>query len=70
MAVQRTEQMGRQAGNILAHSKGLESKKSSGGGRGIFLDFSFYRTYQDLAVSSIKVKADYYSQFCYSVIIT
>jgi hypothetical protein len=27
-------------------------------------------TYQDLAVSSIKVKADYYSQFCYSVVIT
>ena len=27
-------------------------------------------TYQDLAVRSIKVKADYYSQFCYSVVIT
>ena len=31
---------------------------------------SFKPTYQDLAVSSIKVKADYYSQFCYSVVIT
>src|SRR5579863_329860 len=53
MAVQRTEQMARRARNILAHSQGLESKKNSGGRRGIFLDFTFYRTYQDLARATV-----------------
>jgi len=50
MAVQRTEQMARKARNIPAHSQGLESKKNSGGRRGIFLDFTFYRTSQDFAL--------------------
>jgi hypothetical protein len=31
------------------HSLGLERKKVSGGGRSVLLDFTFYRTYQDLA---------------------
>ena len=54
MAVQRTEQMARRARNIPAHSQGLESKKNSGGRRGIFLDFTFYRTYQDPSGHSPK----------------
>jgi hypothetical protein len=41
--------MGRKARNTLAQSGRLESQKISGGGRSVFLDFSFYRTYQDLA---------------------
>src|SRR6202142_121931 len=48
LAVQPTEQMGRKARTMLAHSEGLESKKSSGGGRSVFLDFPFYRTSQAL----------------------
>ncbi len=48
-AVQRTESMGRKVRTILAHSQGLESKKISGRRRGVFLDFSFYRTSWDLA---------------------
>ena len=40
--------MGRKTKTILAHLQGLESQKISGGGRSVFLDFSFYRTYQDL----------------------
>src|ERR1700694_1499644 len=43
-AVHRTEHMERKARTILAHSHGLESQKISGGGRSVFLDFSFYRT--------------------------
>jgi hypothetical protein len=42
--VVRTESMGRKARTIPAHSRELESKKISGDGRGIFLDFPFYRT--------------------------
>jgi hypothetical protein len=41
--------MGRKARSIFAHSQGLESKKKSGGGGSVFLDFPFYRTYQDVA---------------------
>src|SRR5450759_4604004 len=41
--------MGRKARNTLAQSGRLESQKISGGGRSVFLDFSFYRTYQELA---------------------
>jgi len=41
--------MGRKLRTILAHSHGLESQKISGGGRGVLLDFSFYRTSRDLA---------------------
>jgi len=37
--------MGRRARTILADSNGLESKKISRSGRGIFLDFPFYRTW-------------------------
>src|SRR6266404_4207663 len=48
-AVQRTESLGRKVRTILAHSHGLESKKISGRRRGVFLDFSFYRTSRDLA---------------------
>src|SRR6267143_5487941 len=47
-AVQRTESMGRKVRTILAHSQGLESKKISGRRRGVFLDFSFYRTCREL----------------------
>src|SRR5712675_253124 len=48
-AAHRTESLGRKVRTILAHSHGLESKKISGRRRGVFLDFSFYRTHQDLA---------------------
>ena len=41
--------MGRKARSTLAQSGRLESQKISGGGRSVFLDFSFYRTYRDLA---------------------
>src|SRR5713226_7691304 len=40
--------MGRKAKTIPAQSRGLEVKKTSGRGGGVFLDFSFYRTSQDL----------------------
>src|SRR5882762_5451695 len=46
---QRTESMGRKVRTILAHSQGLESKKISGRRRGVFLDFSFYRTSREVA---------------------
>jgi hypothetical protein len=46
--------MGRKARIILAHLSGLESKKCSGGGRSIFLDFTLYRTSQDLVSASIN----------------
>src|SRR6202165_399296 len=35
--------------NHPAQSHGLESQKISGRRRSVFLDFSFYRTYRDLA---------------------
>ena len=41
--------MGRKARSTLAQSGRLESQKISGGGRSVFLDFSFYRTSRDLA---------------------
>jgi hypothetical protein len=44
--------MGRKTRTILADSHGLESKKKSGGRRGIFLDFPFYGTYQELAYAN------------------
>jgi hypothetical protein len=50
--VQRTEPVGRKAKTILAHSQGLESKKISGGGGSIFLDFTFYRTSQELGADA------------------
>jgi hypothetical protein len=43
--------MGRKVKTILAHSHGLESRKISGGGRSVFLDFSFYRTSQDVQIN-------------------
>ena len=43
--------MGRKARTILAHSRGLESKKISSRRRSVFLDFSFYRTYRDVGTS-------------------
>jgi hypothetical protein len=52
MAVQKTEQTGRKTRTILTHSQGLESKKLSGGGRSIFLDFTFYRTSQELGADA------------------
>jgi hypothetical protein len=45
--VHRTEFMERNDRTILAHSVRLESQKISGLRRGIFLDFPFYRTYQE-----------------------
>src|SRR6266478_2037290 len=51
-AAHRTESLGRKVRTILAHSHGLESKKISGRRRGVFLDFSFYRTYRDLALTA------------------
>jgi hypothetical protein len=36
--------MGRKARSTLAQSGRLESQKISGGGRSVFLDFSFYRS--------------------------
>jgi hypothetical protein len=53
-ATERTEFMGRKVRTILAHSDGLESEKKSGRRRGIFLDFPFYRTYQDLTMPLTK----------------
>jgi hypothetical protein len=47
--------MGRKARSTLAQSQWLESQKISGGGRSVFLDFSFYRTSQDLARSGCSV---------------
>jgi len=41
--------MGRKVKTILAHSQGLERRKIPGGARSVFLDFSFYRTSQELA---------------------
>src|ERR1700690_393633 len=43
--------MGRKARTMLAHSKALESKKRSRGGRSVGLHFPFYRTYQDLQIN-------------------
>src|ERR1039457_2105348 len=40
--------MERKARSTLAQSGRLESQKISGGGRSVFLDFSFYRTSRDL----------------------
>ena len=48
IAVHRTESMGRKTRSTLAQSGRLESQRISGGGRSVFLDFSFYRTSQDL----------------------
>jgi len=48
--------MGRKARSTLAQSSRLESQKISGGGRSVFLDFSFYRTSQDLAAIAAKTK--------------
>jgi hypothetical protein len=50
--------MGRKARTIPAHPHGLESKKKSGRRRNIFLDFPFYRTYQDLARSASLDRMD------------
>jgi hypothetical protein len=43
----QTEHMGRKARTNPAQSCGLESEKKSGHRRCIFLDFPFYRTYQE-----------------------
>ena len=42
---------GAEGQNILTHSRGLESKKISGGARSVFLDFTFYRTYRELGTA-------------------
>src|ERR1039458_3280222 len=58
--------MGRKTRSILAHSYGLESQNISGDGRSIFLDFSFYRTSQDLAdllCSSSLVTREFSNKF-------
>jgi len=53
-AVRQTESMGQKARSILAHSYGLESKRISGGGGSVFLDFPFYRTYQELEMHQMS----------------
>ena len=45
--------MERKARTTPAQLHGLENKKKSGQRRGIFLDFPFYRTYQNLGESRI-----------------
>jgi hypothetical protein len=55
-ATERTEFLGRKVRTIHAQLDGLEGQKKSGHRRGIFLDFPFYRTYQDLAARVQKKK--------------
>jgi len=50
---QQTEYLERKAGTNPAQSCGLESKKTSGHARGIFLDFPLYRTNQALPLVEI-----------------
>ena len=51
--IEQTEFMGRKARSTLAQPGRLESQKLSGGGRSVFLDFSFYRTYQALSRATL-----------------
>src|SRR5437899_10321595 len=63
--------MGRKAKTIPAQSRGLEVKKTSGRGRGIFLDFSFYRTSQvDFGISARGAFSKSLSFPCVCVIVT
>jgi hypothetical protein len=54
---QRTEFMERKAGTNPAQLRGLEDKNTSGRRRSVFLDFPFYRTYQELAADRLCYEA-------------